>query len=185
LLSLTNGARSSYGIRALSTASDLAAIAERHSRDMAARHGIYHNSSLPSQVSGDWRKLGENVGRGTSVRQVHNAFMDSSSHRVHILDSAYNQVGMGVVHGSDGYLYITEVFAARGTISAVRRTVARHTVHRVHRPAARRVRQVPVRQKPKPAAVTPPQTIVILMDLLALDAPAPAQKYIPSNRPPP
>ena len=184
LLSLTNAERANRGIRRLSSASDLASIAERHSRNMAANHGIYHNDGLPGEVSGNWRKLGENVGRGTSVRQVHDAFMDSSTHRVHILDPRYNQVGMGVVHSSDGYMYITEVFAERGSAPAVKRPVVRRVVRRVvHRPAARRVRPAPV-VRPAPAAARP-LTVGMLMDLLALDAPPPARKYIPSNRTPP
>ena len=146
---------------------------------MAANHGIYHNDGLPGQVSGNWRKLGENVGRGTSIRQVHNAFMGSATHRVHILDPAYNQVGMGVVRGGDGYVYITEVFAARGS-SNVRRA-PRQVVRRV----VRTVERAALPPRPAPVAETPTQTIGMLMDLLALDAPAPARKYIPSNRIPP
>lgn len=182
LLSLTNAERANRGIGRLSSISDLASLAERHSRDMAARHAIYHNDSLPSQAGGNWRKLGENVGRGSSVRQVHNAFMGSSSHRVHILDSRYNQVGMGVVHGSDGYVYVTEVFADRGSAPVARHTTVHRVRPAVRRPAVRRVNAV-VRRGPAP--VSPTLTIGMLMDLLALDAPAPARKYIPSNRAPP
>ena len=149
---------------------------------MAARHGIYHNNSLPSEVGGNWAKLGENVGRGSSVSQVHNAFMDSSTHRVHILDSAYNQIGVGVFRGSDGYVYVTEVFAARGSTHVVHKAVIHH-VQSVFAPALHRAR--PAVHKVVAPAVTPPQTIEILMDLLALDAPTPARKYIPTNRPPP
>jgi hypothetical protein len=182
LLSLTNGERSSRGIRTLSSVSDLASLAEQHSRDMAAQHAIFHNNSLPSEVGGNWHKLGENVGRGSSVSQVHNAFMGSSTHRIHILDSAYNQIGVGVVRGSDGYVYITEVFAARGVSHVVHKAVVHH-VQSVSEPAVHRTASAPV-HKVAPA-VTPPQTIGILMDLLALDAPTPARRYIPTNRPPP
>jgi hypothetical protein len=180
LLTLTNGARSDHGIRRLSSVSDLASIAESHSRNMAARRRIYHNDSLPSQVDGNWRKLGENVGRGSSVQQVHNAFMGSSTHRVHILDASYTQVGVGVARGSDGYVYVTEVFAARGSTSVVHASTTAHVVHVVRRPV-----RVKASVKPARIAAPPVQTVGMLMELLALDAPAPARKYIPSNRAPP
>jgi hypothetical protein len=182
-VSLTNGERSSRGIRTLSTASDLASIAERHSRSMASQHRIYHDSNLPYEVSG-WRALGENVGRGSSARSIHRAFMGSSTHRAHILGTRYNQIGVGAVRGSDNLLYVTEVFAARGSTSTrvVRHPiVSRHTVHQVtHRrparvrpPAVRRVLSVPCR------------SVGILIELLALDDPGAAPRYIPTARPPP
>jgi hypothetical protein len=186
-VSLTNGERSSRGIRRLSSRSDLNAIAERHSRDMARHHRIYHDSNLTSEVSG-WRSLGENVGRGSSARSVHRAFMGSSVHRAHILGTRYNQIGIGAVRGSDNYLYITEVFVGRGSTSSssvTRRTTVRrqHAVHRAirHRPA--RVRAPSARTLP--VVAVPCRSVGMLLELLALDDPGTAQKYIPSGRSPP
>jgi hypothetical protein len=142
-------------------ASDLTSIARRHSSQMASQRRIYHDDNLPNEVSG-WRALGENVGRGSSADGVHDAFMDSSEHRGHILSSTYNQVGIGAVRGGDGLLYVTEVFAERGT---VRRTTV------VHRARAR----VSPRHAPQPARkpvkrLTPPdQAVGMLLQLLALD----------------
>jgi cysteine-rich secretory family protein len=185
-VTLTNGERSSRGLRRLSMASDLSSIAERHSRSMAGQHRIYHDSNLPYEVSG-WRALGENVGRGSSARSIHRAFMSSSTHRAHILGTRYNQIGVGAVRGSDNLLYVTEVFAARGSTPTrvVRRpAVRRHTVHRAthHRPA-RRVRATPARTAP--VFTIPCRSVGILIELLALDDPGPAPKYIHTARPPP
>jgi cysteine-rich secretory family protein len=182
LASLTNAARTSRGIRSLSTKSDLTAIAERHSRAMARDHRIFHDNNLPYEVSG-WRSLGENVGRGSSARSVHNAFMNSSVHRTHILDPHYNQVGYGAVRGSDNLLYITEVFAGRGSTSSSTRIVRRTSVRR-HRPRVHRhVRAAAVRKMPP--LVEPCRSVGMLMALIALDEPPPAQKYIPTGRAPP
>ena len=170
LVSLTNGERSSRGIRRLSSRSDLNAIAERHSRDMASHRRIYHDSNLPYEVSG-WRALGENVGRGSSARSVHRAFMSSSVHRAHILGTRYNQIGIGAVRGSDNYLYVTEVFAGRGSTSSstvTRSTVSRHPVaHRATHRRSTRVRATSaIRTVP---LIVPCRSVNMLLELLALD----------------
>jgi len=181
LASLTNGERTSRGIHSLSTASDLSSIAESHSRDMARQRRIYHDNNLPYEVSG-WRSLGENVGRSSSVRSVHSAFMNSSVHRAHILDPHYNQVGYGAVRGSDNLVYITEVFAGRGSGST---RAVRHTVRRRSPPARRTVRVHARSARTAPVLAIPCRSVGMLMELIALDDPGPAQKYIPTERAPP
>jgi hypothetical protein len=157
-------------MRRLSSRSDLNAIAERHSRDMARHRRIYHDSNLPYEVSG-WRSLGENVGRGSSARSVHRAFMSSSVHRAHILGSRYNQIGIGAVRGSDNYLYITEVFAGRGSTSSSsvtrRTTVRRHRV--AHRATHRRPTRVRATSPIRTALIVPCRSVNMLLELLALD----------------
>jgi hypothetical protein len=134
---------------------------------MARQHRIFHDSNLPNEVSG-WRALGENVGRGSSARSIHRAFMSSSTHREHILGTRYNQIGVGAVRGSDNLLYVTEVFAQRGSTSThvVRRsTVRRHSpaIHRRHaRVRATAARTVPV-------FTIPCRSVAMLLELLALD----------------
>jgi len=106
--------------------------------------------------------------------------MSSSVHRAHILSTSYNQIGVGAVRGSDNYLYVTEVFAGRGSVHhSIRHTVRRHVVrrvrHRVHIAAARTV----------PVFSTPCRSVGMLLTLLALDEPEAGQRYIPAERAPP
>jgi hypothetical protein len=108
-VSLTNSARGNAGLRSYSTASDLVALARRHSQEMAAKHTIYHNSNLANDVSG-WQAVGENVGMGGSASSIHNAFMNSPAHRANILDHDFTQVGIGTAYDDKGVLYVTEVF---------------------------------------------------------------------------
>lgn len=173
LLSYTNSARASYGKAKLYTASDLNAVARQHSQEMAAKKAIYHNSSLPSDVHG-WTKIGENVGRGPSAKSVHQAFMSSSSHRTHILDGAYNQIGIGAVwsgSGSSKMLYVTEIFVKRGSTKAPavsppkKKTVTYHYVPAVGPKPKPKAKPIP---KPRPS---PPRTLSvgILVQLLAMD----------------
>jgi hypothetical protein len=165
--SLLNHERTSRGGHALVTKSDLVAVARRHSQRMADRGYIYHNDNLPNEVDGDWQMLGENVGRGGSVDSIHQAFMDSSPHRHNILDSRFNQIGVGTVIANDGRIYVTEVFAKRG--STTTHTVVRRTATTPRTSAAPRRRAAHPKPKPKPASPNP-QTVEILVRLIGLDA---------------
>jgi hypothetical protein len=103
-----NQERTSRGMRALATAGDLAALARRHSQEMAAAGHPYHDPNLRSEVQ-DWQVLGDNVGSGPSVDAIHQGFMGSQVHRDEILDPEYTQVGVGVAWAGN-VLYVTEIF---------------------------------------------------------------------------
>src|SRR5437867_3450240 len=82
------------GLNALSVASDLVAVARKHSQQMAAKGTIWHDSSTWNSVSG-WTEYGENVGMGPSdmsdpVGNLHTAFMNSAEHCQNILFSHSN-----------------------------------------------------------------------------------------------
>lgn len=188
LVSLVNAERADRGLAKLSIASDLMAVAHRHSAEMASRRSIFHNSSLTSDVRG-WRAIGENVGRGPTVSAVHRAFMGSSSHRAHVLSGRYKQIGTGVVKGSDGYLYVTEVFVDRGTATRVSRSRSTTTTRRVVRHA--RPRPAPIRRRARPKAVVkafvipqpPYRGVGMLLRLVDLDSEIAARKDMASGPP--
>ena len=161
--SLANNERAKRGLRGYVVSSDLVAVARRHAQRMAASGTIYHNPKLGSEVSG-WQAVGENVGMGGSVSSIHQAFMNSASHRANIVDSDFTQVGMGTAKDSKGVLYITQVFRQPfGSSQPKPRTVApRKPQYKpvtsaparatVSRPVARPVaKAVPVR-RPDPKA---------------------------------
>lgn len=95
----------------------LSKIARRHSRRMASAGTLYHNPNLAQDVGNrPWKRLGENVGvAGSSgnlqetLGLLHDAFMDSDSHRRNILYSKYRKIGVGIVR-SDGRMWVTIVF---------------------------------------------------------------------------
>ena len=109
-VSLTNSARASSGAGRLSVDGELTSIARRWSAKMAADNRLAHNPNLSREVTQDWAKLGENVGVGDNPDQIHQAFMNSPAHRANILDGAFTRVGIGVVRGGDGRIWVTEVF---------------------------------------------------------------------------
>lgn len=59
---------------------------------------IFH-SNLADGAPKEWRKLGENVGMGGSIEQVHTAYMNSPGHTANILDPAFTQIGTAAVWG--------------------------------------------------------------------------------------
>ncbi len=115
-VSLINAARNAEGLPALASKSDLADVARTWAKHMAAEGNISHNPNLPYEVSG-WTMLGDNVGMGPSVATIHQAFMESETHRHIILDPDFNQVGVGVAQAGPS-LYVTQVFAHRSGSSS-------------------------------------------------------------------
>ena len=119
---LTANERAARSIGALSPqAEDLVRVARDHAARMAAEQRLHHNPNLANEVRG-WQTVGENVGRGSSVDQIHAAFMNSPSHRDNVVSVDYTQVGIGVVIADDGEIWVAEVFrkpmAAPGPSSA-------------------------------------------------------------------
>ena len=159
-LSRLNGERTSRGIDALTLKPDLTAVARAHSQRMADDGEIYHNTGLAEDVDGDWNALAENVGKGPTVESIHIAFMESTSHRVHILDPDFNQVGVGTAV-ADGVIYVTEIFADRASPAA---------------PAAPPPSKVTrVQRRPEPPRPPPPPrsvSVSVLLVLVGMDAEA-------------
>jgi len=60
------------------------------------------HSRLADGAPPGWRKLGENVGKGGTIPQIHEAYLRSPSHRANILDGSFTQVGTAAVWGNCG-----------------------------------------------------------------------------------
>jgi hypothetical protein len=162
-VSLTNSARANRGLRSYTVASDLVAVARQHAQEMAAKHTIYHNPNLGSDVSG-WQAVGENVGMGGSASAIHEAFMNSTAHRANILDTDFTQVGIGTARDEKGVLYVTEVFrkpyGATSTAPAPRTVAPQPRPRTTYRPVVRTTTAAKPVAKPvvrKPAAKADPR----------------------------
>lgn len=119
---LINGERSSRGLGSLSSHSELAGIAVGHSRQMASSangdgrcndtDGLRHRNSISAGIDAPWTALAENVGYycPADVGALHQALMDSHSHRVNILNGQMRYVGVGAYHDVDGGLWVTQIF---------------------------------------------------------------------------
>jgi len=64
-----------------------------------AREGRLYHSNLSDGIYDRWCNLGENVGYGSSVASIEDAYMASSGHRANILNTIWNGVGVGYATG--------------------------------------------------------------------------------------
>ena len=105
-----NGARSNNGASKMYLDKQLSKVARTHARVMANDNSLFHQSTgkLTSRVT-RWRTLGENVGMGGTVSQLHRAFMASPGHRANILSGSFKHVGVGTVE-KNNTLFVTVVF---------------------------------------------------------------------------
>lgn len=122
----TNDARAQNGLAPLQWDEAAADIARGWSSNMAATQTLSHNGNLSNDitdtVTGDWTRIGENVGYGPSVGTLQNAFMNSPGHRANVLGD-YNRVGIGVVRDGTGTIWVTLDFV-KGPALAVQPQVA-------------------------------------------------------------
>jgi uncharacterized protein YkwD len=176
-LSLTNQLRSSLGLQTLTPNAELTNIARAWSGQMAAALAISHNPNFPNQVHAKWTRLGENVGTGGAVDVIQTAFINSPHHYENLVQPDYNFVGIGVVRGSNGAIYVTVDFmtapgGAPAPPPAPRVTTPRApAAPRAIAPAAPRPAAPPAAPAPTaPPATTPP-------------APAPAPAAAPEPAP--
>src|SRR5581483_10884383 len=103
-----NDLRASKGLAPLQVNANLVAKARAWSGTMASAGKIWH-STLSDGITGDWRKLGENVGMGGSVDGLHTAFVNSPHHYENRVDPAFGYIGIGIVmNGST--IFVTESF---------------------------------------------------------------------------
>ena len=107
-LALLNAERRAAGLAPLTMHSDLTDDALAWTLRMQGQGSLSHNPNLAA-VTANWEKLGENVGLGTSIAALHDAFMASSGHRGNILGD-YDSVGIAVIEETPSKLWITVVF---------------------------------------------------------------------------
>lgn len=100
----------------------LAEAALEHSEDMAAHHYFSHyapDGDSPveriTSIGVQWRSMGENIAKNFTVQSAEAAFMNEPrfepNHRGNILNPKFNAVGIGIVRGPDGMIYVTQDFA--------------------------------------------------------------------------
>lgn len=99
-----------------------AAVARRHSEEMAAAGRLSHTDASGRDPGArlreagiEWRRVGENVAMAPSVEQIENMIMREppfqQNHRANVLDRNFTEVGIGVAtHGNE--VFVTEDFYA-------------------------------------------------------------------------
>lgn len=120
VVSLTNIERAAAGLPALVADPRLAAAAQGHSADMAARRFYAHTSpeggtpadrALAAGCRSDG--IGENIACGQrTAAEVVRGWMDSPGHRANILRRAFTLIGVGYATGGRAGTYWTQMFGA-------------------------------------------------------------------------
>ncbi|MGO8789865.1 MAG: CAP domain-containing protein [Terriglobia bacterium] len=101
----------------------LAVVARAHSLEMLNQGYFAHMDPRGRSVAGrieaagmQWQAVGENIAIYTTVARAEAAFMNeprfTQNHRANILSPDFTDVGIGIVTGPDGRLYITQDFYA-------------------------------------------------------------------------
>jgi len=125
LVTLTNQARASAGLRALRVDSTLTSIARWRSKDMIVRD--YFSHSIPNPPGGTvfgemdrraycYSYAGENIGWNTypddiATEAIQQMFMASSGHRANIMGTRWDVIGIGAYKGPTSKKMWTVLFA--------------------------------------------------------------------------
>lgn len=157
---LVNAERAARGLNRLVVVPDLVRVARRHTARMIAAGDLHHNPRLYEDIRPARHAVGENVGFGSSVGELHPMFMASPSHRRNVLFRMFTQIGVGVAYDEGGAMYVTLNFAK----PFGRAPAARPVPPKPARPKPARPKPVPVPRDPEPVTVT------LLLRLAALDA---------------
>lgn len=159
-----NSLRVSQGLVPLTLDAHLTDIARTWSAKMAADGAISHNPDLAAQVGGNaWRTLGENVGVGSTVDWLENAFEQSPHHYANLVDPDYRWIGLGVVE-SNGQVWVTEDFEQPKTVVSAAGATKPAPAPTPKPAPAPKVTTAPkpatpkVTTAPKPAVTAPPTT---------------------------
>ncbi len=124
LVDLANAERRSRGMAGLRSNWMLVQIAREHSREMCERDYFDHISPTPGlrtpkdrylKALGrtpSWAIISENIFYASIVSPElgHRCLMRSEPHRENILNSRFEEVGVGVYESPDGRFWVTQVF---------------------------------------------------------------------------
>ncbi|MFB1080901.1 CAP domain-containing protein [Jeotgalibacillus sp. JSM ZJ347] len=118
VIELTNQERSKYGLPALQADTELSAVAEEKSADMARNQYFSHTSptygspfDMMKSYGINYRSAGENIAMGQQTpEQVVTAWMNSEGHRQNILSTSYTHIGVGYIENGN---YWTQMFIGK------------------------------------------------------------------------
>jgi len=116
LVALVNESRASAGLPPMAVRVELVNLAEGWSAHMAAT-GTFGHRDLQAAIEqpefDDFQQIGENIFAGwwwNTAQEIHGAWMNSPGHRDNILSGLYDTIGIGLVFGADGRLWVTQNF---------------------------------------------------------------------------
>lgn len=106
---MINASRASHGLKPLAWSVTAGSKAQVWAEVMAADGYLRHSALAEGMGEVRWFAIGENVGRGGTIEQVHDAYLQSPGHKRNILGS-WCCVGAGVARASNDTIYVVHVF---------------------------------------------------------------------------
>jgi uncharacterized protein YkwD len=112
---LVNEHRKTVGCKALTWLSPVAAVAQRHSEDMAVQ-GFFSHTNLQGESPFDrlqkagirYQRAAENIAAGqNSAQQVVQSWLQSAGHRRNIEDCKLQQHGIGLFQNTWTHMFVT------------------------------------------------------------------------------
>jgi hypothetical protein len=109
---MVNEERTNCSIAPLVRMRELDEIARENVDAMASENRASHSDPnfLKMRFQRPARRLGENVAKGSSIRVIHKAMMETRSDSNNITDRRYTHMGMATARASDGELFMCQIF---------------------------------------------------------------------------
>ena len=110
---LVNQERTRRTMKPLIRMVELDRLARIHAEQIAEEEDLRHVDADALRLALKdipYRRLGENVARGSNVRAIHSDMMSTLSNKNNIVDRRFTHMGMGTAVGKNGELYLCQIF---------------------------------------------------------------------------
>lgn len=106
MIDLVNQERTQRGLKPLKVNLEVTKVARVKAQDMIDNNYFAHQSptygspfEMLTQFGVEYRTAGENLAGNQTVKAAHQALMNSDGHRANILNTSYQEVGIGIIEG--------------------------------------------------------------------------------------
>lgn len=117
---LVNMERTKQTTAPLLRSPELDTLARYHAECMADETRVHHSNLTVLQgfLQRTCGRLGENVARGDSIKEIHESMTKNRSQRNNMIDRRFTHFGMGTAKGSDGKLYLCQLYCTYSSSEA-------------------------------------------------------------------
>ena len=120
MVSLVNQERTKAGLQQMKVDTTLVNLARKKSQDMIDKNYFGHTSptygspfNMLKQAGVSYYTAGENLAGAGSVESAHSMLMASPGHRANILNSRFNNFGVGIAKGGPYGNMFTQLFIGK------------------------------------------------------------------------
>ena len=117
MVNLVNQERMNQGIKPFAVNMQLVTLARKKSQDMVDKNYFSHTSptygspfDMMKNAGVSFKTAGENIAGAATTESAHQNLMNSPGHRANILNTSFNQIGIGIAPGSVYGNIFTQMF---------------------------------------------------------------------------